>query len=157
VRIKLRNCSNDRLEQAVIIPVEASELGSIAKSRRFGFDWSDCAGEIFQVRMENTARTVGIVSLDVIDSELRVHINLLEVSKENVGREKIYDGVAGCLIAFACTLAFIEEFDGFVSLTPKTRLRKHYIEIYGFEEMGVNLFTDGGNSERLINKYLFHR
>ncbi len=42
------------------------------------------------------------MSVEDIPVELRIEIRLIEVSKENIGHEKEYDRIAGCLIAFAC-------------------------------------------------------
>jgi hypothetical protein len=60
----------------------------------------------------------------------------------------------GCLIAWACRLAFIKGYYGFVSLIPKTRLIEHYKNAYGFEQFGRQLAVDAEQSHSLIKKYL---
>ena len=67
---------------------------------------------------------------------------------------KIYENIAGCLIAWACRLAFIRGYYGFVSLVPKTRLIEHYKNAYGFEQFGRQLAVDTEQSHRLIKQYL---
>ena len=47
----------------------------------------------------------------------------LSNSNTNKGENKEYDYVAGCLIAYACEIAFNNGYDGFVSLKPKERAR----------------------------------
>ena len=94
------------------------------------------------------------MSLVVVRSEFRVEIRLLESAKPNVGIEKEYDRIAGCLIAFACRLAFKLGFGGFVSLVPKTELIRHYMTKYHLFQMGKHLATDGENSVNLIAAYL---
>ena len=44
----------------------------------------------------------------------------------NLGRNKLYEGVAGNLVAFVCKISFQKGFDGYVSFTAKTRLIEHY-------------------------------
>ncbi len=78
----------------------------------------------------------------------------IENSNSNKGRGKNYGFVAGCLIARTCEIAFEKNYDGFVSLEPKTELRSLYKNKYGFREMGNYLYTELSNSERLIQKYL---
>ncbi len=79
---------------------------------------------------------------------------MLELSRENRGDFKVYDRLAGCLIAFACKLSFKEGFNGFVSLIPKTVLISHYMRKYFFSPMGAQLYVDGEISITLITDYL---
>ncbi|MEX8546782.1 MAG: hypothetical protein V5804_04195 [Mucilaginibacter sp.] len=43
-----------------------------------------------------------------------------------MGRNKLYEGVAGNLVAYACKVSFQQGFDGYVSFTAKTQLIEHY-------------------------------
>jgi hypothetical protein len=94
------------------------------------------------------------MSLALWDTEYRIEIKLLAVSKENVGTSKIYDHISGSLIAFAARLS-IKKYgaDAAVSLVPKTLIAKHYIDKYGFEAAGKSLFIQGGKLYNLIEKY----
>jgi hypothetical protein len=58
-------------------------------------------------------------------------MNLLENVPFNIGKTKLYEGVAGNLVAFACKISFQYGFDGFVAFTAKTKLIKHYEETLG--------------------------
>jgi hypothetical protein len=97
---------------------------------------------------------VGLMALKDVPEELRIEIVLLECSQENVGKTKVYERIAGCLMAFACRLAFIRGYYGFVSLVPKTQLIQHYLKMYGFEQFGRQLALDLDRSKLLIDKYL---
>ncbi|MFK7937257.1 MAG: hypothetical protein AB8G22_27330 [Saprospiraceae bacterium] len=90
--------------------------------------------------------------MSIIDHnhELRIEIHLLEIAKPHRGKKKIIEGVAGSLIAFACKIAFEKDYDGFVSLVPKTRLIHHYIQEYGFQQFGRQLALEFRQSSRLI-------
>lgn len=46
-------------------------------------------------------------------------MHLIESAKFNKGRKKLYRGVAGNLIAFACKMAFDKKYDGVVSFIAK--------------------------------------
>jgi len=84
---------------------------------------------------------LGVMGLFDVPEEGRIEIKLLVNSKENQGRHKLYDRVAGCLIAYACYLATTKYEDGVcVSLVPKTNLIKHYMQKYRM--------ADGGRSKK---------
>lgn len=82
----------------------------------------------------------------------------LELAPYNIGQKnKRYDYVAGCLIAFGCRESFKIESDykGFLTFVSKTNLIKWYAEKYGAElALGHRMFIDWENGERLIEKYL---
>jgi len=74
---------------------------------------------------------LGAIAILKFPKEFRYEIKLLAVSKENVGSSKIYNGIAGCLMAFACKDCLREYGElACVSLIPKTKLKKHYIRKY---------------------------
>jgi len=76
--------------------------------------------------------------------ELRIEIKLLASSKENTGAAKIYEGIAGCLIAFACRESLSKYGDmACVSLVPMTYLKEHYIQKYNMGNAGWQVFLDG--------------
>ena len=58
------------------------------------------------------------------------------------------------LIAWACRLAFINGYYGFVSLIPKTSLIEYYKNAYSFEQFGRQLAIDTEKAHSLIKKYL---
>lgn len=142
--------------EAVIESVSAEEVKSIKKSGRFGFDWEkEIKYEMYKLRLKNSDEVLGLMSLIDVPGEFRMEIHLLESSKENISKKKEYDGIAGCLIAFACGISFNRNYYGFISLIPKTILRQYYIDEYGMEDAGLQLFSDTENSAKLMNKYLF--
>lgn len=55
-----------------------------------------------------------------------IYMDLLENAPFNLGRNKLYEGVAGNLVAYACKISFQNGFDGYVSFTAKTQLIEHY-------------------------------
>ena len=128
-----------------------------AVDERFLFDWElekDQGFDLYKLYLTESGLIVGLMSLLDIPEEFRIHLNLIESSKENIGKEKQMDRIPGVLIAFACELAFRKGYGGFVSLVPKTKLIDHYRNKYGFQQYGRMLATEGENSFQLIVKYL---
>lgn len=153
--VKLKRKDTGEWVEATIEPASPEYLVSPLLKGRFTFDWMKEKGTaVFWIRLKNEEIPLGIISIEDIPRELRIFIRLLEVSRENTGRNKMYEGIAGCLIAFACTIAFQKDYDGFVSLIPKSELINHYKNKYGFREFGTHLFLEGERSDFLIKQYL---
>ena len=69
---------------------------------------------------------------------------------------KRLDHIAGCLIGFACSIAFKKGYEGFVSLLPKTQLIPFYQEKYDFRPYGRLLALEHERSKQVIDQYLKH-
>lgn len=146
-------CRTKETVLAQIGPLAPHEL-EIAQMR-FEFDWHALSDmEVYALRVVHDNEIVGLMALRDVPEELRIEIALLECSKENVGKSKKLDRIAGCMIAFACRMAFLRGYFGFVSLIPKTQLIEHYKTLYGFEQYGRHLAMDLDRSRRLIETYL---
>jgi hypothetical protein len=79
---------------------------------------------------------------------------LLESAPFNLGNNKLYEGVPGNLVAYACKVSFQRGGDGFVSFESKTRLIDHYAKSLGAYHLGGNLMViDTIAAKRLIDKY----
>jgi len=141
-----------KTEKVRISQLKSSEL---LKLDSFDFDWSkETKYEVYKLSLISSKQVLGLLSIERVIEELRIEIRLLEISTQNVGKDKLYDRVAGILIAFACKESFKNGFYGFVSLIPKTKLIRHYKEKYGFEQFGRHLAIELQGSETLINRYL---
>lgn len=147
--------SGESLE-AVIAEVANKDYKAIKKDPGFLFDWeTEKDYEVYKIFLMSDNNTIlGLMSVIDIPEEYRVHLNLLELSKLQQGRDKEIDLIAGCLIAFAAEIAIKRGYYGFVSLEPKSRLIDHYQDKYGFRQYGRYLAIEGSASQILINKYL---
>lgn len=155
--MKLWNRRKKTFEEGVIELVLQEDFLKIEKSDQFQFDWNkEKKNLVLNIRRKNEEEILGLIALIDFPRELRIEIHLLEVSKDNRGKDKTIDRLAGCLIAYACDLAFQKNYNGFVSLVSKTEIIQLYKEKYGFREMGNHLFTQLHNSNSLINQYLDH-
>ncbi|MCB0836570.1 MAG: hypothetical protein KDD63_25440 [Bacteroidetes bacterium] len=127
----------------------------IKKSGQFEFDWRKPDIEkVYKLFDSQTTDILGLLYIEDYPEELRLEIKLLEVQKELVGKNKRIEGIAGCLIAFACAEAFKKGYQGFVSLVPKTLLINHYQNKYGFAKYGRQLAIEGYQANQLIENYL---
>lgn len=75
-------------------------------------------------------------------------------AKFNKGKHKLYEGVPGNLVAFACKQSFDKGYDGYVSFDAKTALIKHYEQIlFATHFKGTKMYIDTIAAQRLINQY----
>jgi hypothetical protein len=99
---------------------------------------------------------LGVMGLVDVPEEKRIEIRLLANAKENKGRNKVYDRVAGCLIAFACFGAAEKYQDeACVSLLPKTSLVRHYMHKYRMVHKGRQLCLEKEALYYILKKYFY--
>ena len=137
-----------------IVPVENADYNTLRTDRYF-FDWStERRYEVYKLRILGTNDTLGLVSIERIPVEWRIHIRLLTVSVENKGKGKKYDGIAGDLITFVAKIAVRDYAElACVSLRPKTQIARHYIEKYNMTLTAVTLSIMVPEILELINTY----
>lgn len=153
--MKLYNTKTNTDVEAEIIQIDLKELKKIEKSKRFGFKWvEEKEYAVYKIVEVETSLPLGLMSIIDYPEEYRIHINLIENSHENKGKKKVFDKVAGCLLAYAAQLSFESKYGGFTSLVPKTELIELYVKKYGFKQLGRQLALDGMDAVRIINKYL---
>ena len=134
-----------------------TDLKKILKKNGWNFNWkeeyNDLTKEVYKLTIVNNPSIIqGLLSV-TIESDY-VYMNLLESAPFNIGKNKLYEGVAGNLVAYACKLSFQKGFDGFVAFTAKTRLIEHYektLGAYHFKNQRMILETNA--SRILVEKY----
>jgi hypothetical protein len=135
-----------------ILPLENDDKTS---KKRYFFDWKEEAGyEVYKLVHAGTNDILGLMSLERIPQEWRIHIRLLTVSVENRGVAKKFDKIAGNLISFAARIA-LEEYGvlACVSLRPKTEIVAHYVSKYQMKVAGMSLSLEVPELLDLINAY----
>lgn len=136
--------------------LKTSELKLLKKSD-WVFGWSaelkDNRKQIFKLTVkENPTIIQGLISLE--DRNDHIFMHLIESAKFNKGKTKIYYGVPGNLVAFACQLSKKQGYDGVVSFFSKTMLMEHYKESLGATVLfGNQMIIDEMAAEKLISKY----
>ncbi|RLD21419.1 MAG: N-acetyltransferase [Bacteroidetes bacterium] len=140
--------------QVTIEPVENGDYQSLTK-RRYFFDWiEEKDQEMYKLMIVGTSEILGLVSIERIPEEWRIHIRLLTVSKENKGSDKDYEDITGNLITFVSQIAVKEYAElACVSLKPKGAITQHYIDKFGMNITGMTLSVEILEIMELINTY----
>jgi hypothetical protein len=152
--MKIIDTSTGEKHSVDILPVEIDEFKTLRKDRYF-FDWKiEKNQEVYKLQIKGSNDILGLISIERISQEWRIHIRLLTVSKENKGNEKKYDKIAGNLIAYVAKIA-IREFGELacVSLRPKSLIARHYIDKYNMNITGMTLSIEVPEIIDLINFY----
>ena len=139
----------------VISIVEPSDFVNLTPKRYF-FNWGSLkkTATIYKLHFEGEDEILGVMALVDYPSEKRIEIKLIASSKENQGRFKQYDRIAGCLIAYACRLSAKKYMkEACVSLIPKTTLINHYKQKYHMIYGGPQLFLEYHSLNKLIKEY----
>ena len=94
----------------------------------------------------------GLIS--ITDKGDHIFLDLIESAKFNKGKSKLYKGVAGNLVAFACKTSFEKGYEGVESFIAKTQLIDYYTETLGAKLFSRNrMFIDTKESQILTTKY----
>jgi len=143
--------------QTDVIRFGKADVSSVAKKLGWQFNWklelSDDSKEVYKLTIANNPTIIqGLVSISI---ELdHVFINLVESARFNIGRNKLYEGVPGNLVAYACRVSFQRGFEGFVSFTAKTKLIAHYEKTLGAYHFGGHRMIIAIPAARLlVEKY----
>ena len=117
------------------------------------FEFKQPERDLYKLTIINNQNVIqGLISLEVKTDHAYMH--LVENAPFNKGRLKVYAGVPGNLVVFACKLSFQRGHDGNVSFQSKTQLVQHYIESLGAMHVGGRIMIlDTTAALKLINKY----
>lgn len=134
-----------------------ADLKQLTKKTGWNFDWktelASNVKEVFKLTILNNPNIIqGLLSLTLEPDHVYMH--LLENAPFNIGQTKLYEGVAGNLVAHACKVSFQQGFEGFVGFTAKTKLIDHYQKTLGAYTLGGNrMIIPTESAQILIDKY----
>jgi len=137
--------------------ITLADLKTITKKNNWQFDWKSeykqPKKEVYKLTIVNNQLIIqGLVSLEIKSDHVYMH--LVENAPFNKGRIKMYAGVAGNLVAFACKLSFQRGHQGNVSFHSKTQLVQHYIDSLGATHVGGRIMIIHTVAAlKLIDKY----
>jgi len=135
----------------------ANDLKTATTKNGWLFNWKDeykePARDVYKLTIVNNPTIIqGLISLEVKSDHVYMH--LVESAPFNKGKTKMYSGVPGNLVAFACKLSFQRGHEGNVSFLSKTQLVEHYIKTLGaFHFGGRVMIIETQAALKLINKY----
>ncbi len=129
------------------------------KRNAWNFNWRKLIKEentkTYILKIKETPDVEGVLQLKIKNNMLIMDV--IEIAPHNIGKNKKYDYVAGCLIAFACRESFKIDgnYKGFLTFVSKTNLIRWYSVKYGAElALGQRMFIDSNKGLVLIKKYL---
>jgi hypothetical protein len=137
--------------------VRLADLKSVTKKNGWSFTWkkelSDNRKEVYKLTIINNPDVIqGLLSM-TIESD-HVFMDLVESAPFNRGKNKLYEGVAGNLVAYACKVSFQRGFEGFVAFDAKTSLIGHYEKTLGAYLFGrQRMIITGKSAQILVDKY----
>jgi hypothetical protein len=143
--------------QTDVSVITLADLKTITKKNNWQFDWKSeykqPEREVYKLTIVNNQLIIqGLVSLEIKSDHVYMH--LVENAPFNKGRIKMYAGVAGNLVAFACRLSFQRGHQGNVSFHSKTQLVQHYIDSLGATHVGGRIMIIHTVAAlKLIDKY----
>ncbi len=148
--------SGDSFQTEVSL-VTKSDLKTITKVMGWQFDWKielkHPERDIYKLTIVNNQSIIqGLVSLEIKSDHVYMH--LVESAPFNKGKSKIYLGVPGNLVAFACKLSFQRGNEGNVAFISKTQLIDHYTKSLGAFHFGGRLMIiETKAAMKLIKRY----
>ena len=143
--------------QTEISVLSVKDLKTISKKNGWIFDWrieiKDPTREVYKLTIVGNPTIIqGLISIEVKSDHIYMH--LIENAAFNKGKNKIYSGVPGNLVAFACKLSFQRGFQGAISFLSKTQLIEHYVKTLGaFHLSNRIMIIETPQALKLIGKY----
>ena len=143
--------------QTEISLVSSSDLKAVSKKNSWAFDWKfelrQPEREVYKLTIVGNPKVIqGLMCVEAKQDHIYMH--LVENSPFNIGRTKMYAGVAGNLVAFACRLSFQRGHEGNVSFLSKSQLVEHYEkELGAFHFGGRVMIIETKAALKLIDKY----
>ena len=140
-----------------VYPVTKADLKGVTKAKGWKFSWlselKQADREVYKLTIvDNSDIIQGLISIS--DFKDHYFLHLIESATFNLGKKKLYEGVPGNLVAFACKQSWDKGYEGFVAFFSKTRLIEHYSRTLGAVHVGGHkmvLFPDA--ALKLITKY----
>ncbi|MEO8146875.1 MAG: hypothetical protein ABI723_04510 [Bacteroidia bacterium] len=152
----IENIATGEVFDTAVVRMSAKDTSQIKKSH-WQFDWvkemRDNTKEVYKLTTVNNPTIIqGLLSVE--DKQDHIFMHLIESSKFNKGRDKIYLGVPGNLVAYACKVAVDKGYQGFLAFDAKSALIKHYKEtLFATHFRGLRMFIETNAAMRLISQY----
>ncbi|UZO79992.1 hypothetical protein NBT05_13680 [Aquimarina sp. ERC-38] len=167
MNVKVFNCRSNSEDEAKILLItkNKNKLPSISSGWRFNFNKHSKKKE------HKTYTLTTLINPDVVEgcliintkTDFHVYMAFVEVAPHNKGNKRMYDKVAGCLIAFACRQSFMNDKEGYVAfdvieekVEDEIKLMTLYSQKYNAVRLKntTTMIILPEGSEKLITEYL---
>jgi hypothetical protein len=167
MKVKILKFANSETVTALIKHATGLILLSLGDGWRFNFNKHSKkrAFQTYVLVCDSTPNIIeGCLTFQLRDT-VEPYMAYIEVAPHNKGEAKLYDKVAGCLIAYACRLSFIngvEHFKGWLtfdvmeeSKQDEIKLMAVYCKKYGALKWGdTTMVISPEAGEKLIDTFL---
>ena len=124
----IENISTGEVFDTEIVKLTGKDVNQI-NEKDWQFDWineiKDKSKEVFKLTTINNPTIIqGLISIE--DKQDHIFMHLIESSKFNKRKGKVYLGVPGNLVAFGCKVSVDKGYQGFLAFDSKTSLIQHY-------------------------------
>ncbi|OFY65153.1 MAG: hypothetical protein A3H98_07955 [Bacteroidetes bacterium RIFCSPLOWO2_02_FULL_36_8] len=152
----IENTLTGEVFDTAIIKLTIKDLSQIIKAD-WQFDWTkeikDRDKQVYKLTTVNNHTIIqGLLSIE--DKKDHIFMHLIESAKFNKHKDKVYLGVPGNLVAFACKVSVDKGYQGFLAFDAKTALIKHYQDtLFATHFRGLRMFIETNAALRLISQY----
>jgi len=152
----IENTTTGEVFDTEVVQLTIKDLKQINKTD-WKFNWAkeikDKTKVVYKLTTTNNPTIIqGLLSIE--DKQDHIFMHLIESARFNKNKDKVYYGVPGNLVAFACKVSMDKGYQGFLAFDAKTALIKHYQEtLYATHFRGLRMFIETNAAIRLISKY----
>lgn len=167
MNVKIIECkTNSEIKSKIsLVTKNKAKLPSIIDGWRFNFSKHSQKKDYETYTLTTLGTPEVIEGCLIINTKApsEVYMAFVEVAPHNRGIAKVYDKVAGCLIAFACRQSFITDKEGYLAFDvleekkeDETKLMNIYSQKYSALriERSTTMIILPEGSEKLINEFL---
>ena len=132
---------------------DISEIKKVDWQFQWAKEIKDKTKKVYKLTTANNPTIIqGLISIE--DKQDHVFMHLIESAKFNKNKNKVYLGVPGNLVAYACKVSVDKGYQGFLAFDAKTALIKPYQEsLYATHFRGLRMFIETNAAIRLISQY----
>src|ERR1035437_2791930 len=141
----IENTTTGEVFDTEIVLLIEKDIKQIKKTD-WQFDWKkeikDRTKELYKLTTVNNPTIIqGLLSIE--DKQDHIFMHLIESAKFNKHKVKVYLGIPGNLVAYACKVSVDKGYQGFLAFDAKTALIKHYQEtLYATHFRGLRMFIE---------------
>jgi hypothetical protein len=152
----IENVSTSETFKTDVSRLSAAELKTVNKKTGWLFNWKidmKCPErEVYKLTIAGDNIIQGLISIE--DNHDHIYMHLIESAPFNRGKTKIYAGVPGNMVAFACNISLQKGYDGYVAFLSKTKLIEHYQQTLGAILLGGGrMYIKDTAAHKLIDRY----
>ena len=152
----VENATTGEVFDTEIVRLSSKDSKQIKKSE-WQFDWhdelKDSSKLVFKLTTVNNPTIIqGLLSIE--DKQDHIFMHLVESANFNKGSGKVYLGVPGNLVAYACKVSSDKGYEGYVAFDAKSALVKHYQQSLNATHFrGQRMYIETTAAIKLISQY----